>query len=77
MTDRKTDASFPGCLDPLSRTARTVDMERAIAAIVATTRREWMSPRPASHAAEASAAKRARLAHPLIRYSLDAKRRIV
>ena len=47
---------------------------QAIAAIVAITRREWMAQGLAPAAPDEAAADRARYAHPLIRFALDAKR---
>jgi hypothetical protein len=44
---------------------------QAIAAIIAITRREWMAQ---GLAPDEVAADRARYAHPLIRFALDAKR---
>ena len=47
---------------------------QAIAAIIAITRREWMAQGLAPAAPDEAAADRARYAHPLIRFALDAKR---
>ena len=47
---------------------------QAIAAIVAITRREWMAQGLAPVTPDEAAADRARYAHPLIRFALDAKR---
>jgi hypothetical protein len=62
-----------------TRTDRTApqndDVGQAIAAIIAITRREWMSPEPGSPANDETVSNRARSAHPLIRFALDAKRR--
>ncbi len=68
MIDQETD--LPGA----GRTARLSDAGKTIATIIATTRREWMSQGRTSPAPDESAANRARLAHPLIRFSLDPKR---
>lgn len=57
------------------RTApRSDGIGQAIAAIVAITRREWMAQGLAPAAPDEVAADRARYAHPLIRFALDAKR---
>jgi hypothetical protein len=74
MTDRETDLPAP---ERLGRPARPADIEKALAAIVATTRREWMSQEPAPPAPDDTVVKRARLAHPLVRFALDAKRSTV
>jgi len=68
MIDQEMDLPVAG------RVARLTDVGQTIAAIIATTRREWMSQGRASPAPDESAADRARLAHPLIRFALDAKR---
>lgn len=47
---------------------------QALAGIVAITRREWMAQGRAPAAPDEVAADRARQAHPLIRFALDAKR---
>ena len=47
---------------------------QAIAAIIAITRREWMAQGLAPAAPDEVAADRARYAHPLITFALDAKR---
>lgn len=61
-------------LERLSRTAQSADIREALAAVLATTRREWMSQLPASPAADELVVKRSRVAHPSIMYSPDAKR---
>jgi hypothetical protein len=65
-------------LPVLTRTDRTApqndDVGQAIAAIIAITRREWMSPGCGSPATDETVANHARSAHPLIRFALDAKR---
>lgn len=76
MIDQQMDAAVPGRLDPLSRPARPVDMEQAVAAIVAITRREWMSPRSVKADGDDATVNRPRSAHPLTRFSLDAERHI-
>jgi hypothetical protein len=47
---------------------------KAIAVIIAITRREWMAQGLAPAARDEAAADRARYAHPLITFALDAKR---
>jgi hypothetical protein len=47
---------------------------QTIAAIIGITRREWMSPGRGSPATDETEANRARYAHPLITFALDAKR---
>ena len=49
-------------------------IRQATAAIISITRREWMAQRLAPAAPDEVAANRARYAHPLIRFALDAKR---
>ena len=67
MIDQETDFAVAG------RTARLADAGQIIAAIIATTRREWMSQGRASPAPEECAENCTRFAHPLIRLALDAK----
>ena len=74
MIDQEMDSPIPERLDRLERLARPADIEQALAAIVATTRREWMSAQPSAQAPDDTTVKRARFAHPLIRFALDAKR---
>ncbi len=71
MIDQEMDLPVP---KRGGRLARPADIEQALAAIVATTRREWMSREPASPVPDETVVKRARFAHPLIRFALDAKR---
>ncbi len=74
MIDQETDIRVAYRIDRLERMGRPVDVGQVIAAIIATTRREWMSPGPGSPAIDAAAVNRAGFAHPLIRFALDAKR---
>lgn len=71
MTDQQFD--FP-LAERSDRTARPADPGQTIAAVIAVTRREWISPRPAMPAPEETVLKRARFAHPLVRYIFDSKR---
>jgi len=50
------------------------DIARAIAAIIVITRREWLSPVSGPPVSGDAAVDRARIAHPLARFALDAKR---
>jgi hypothetical protein len=69
MIDQETNLPIP------DRTpAQSDGIGQAIAAIIAITRREWLSQGPASAAPDAVATDRARIAHPLVRFALDAKR---
>jgi len=62
-------------LPVLQRTASQEDgVAQAIAAIVVITRREWLSPASGPPVTGDAAANRARIAHPLIRFAVDAKR---
>ena len=74
MIDQEMNLPAPGSLEPSDRLVRTADIGQALAAVLATTRREWMSPRPESPAPDEAAVNRVRFAHPLIRFALDAKR---
>lgn len=73
MIDQEMDIPAPERLARLDPSARP-DMAQALAAIIATTRCEWTSAGTASPAADAPAVNHDRLAHPLIRFALDAKR---
>jgi hypothetical protein len=59
----------------LTRPARPVDIQLALANIVATTRREWMSPLPVASSPDGAMLKRARFAQSLIRLAPGARRR--
>jgi hypothetical protein len=74
MIDQEMDWPASERLARLDQLTRRVDMAQALAAIIATTRRDWMSPVTASSAPDGTAVSRGRLAHPLIRFALDAKR---
>ena len=74
MIDQEMEAPVPMRLDRPHRLARPADMMQALAVIIVITRREWMSPCAASPAPDDAVVKRARFAHPLIRFALDAKR---
>jgi hypothetical protein len=71
MIDQEMD--FP-VADRVHRVGRPTDARQTIAAIIATTRREWLSQKRASPAATEVALDRPRLAHPLVRYAFDSKR---
>ncbi len=72
MIEQKMNLPIPTGAD---RTApENDDVGQAIAAIIAITRREWMSPGCGSPATDETVANHARSAHPLIRFALDAKR---
>ena len=68
MIDQNMHFLVAGRMDPLN------DIGQNLAAIIATTRREWMSQGHASPAPDESALKCARFTHPLLRFALDAKR---
>lgn len=74
MIDQETDIRVADRIDRLERMAQPADVGQVIAAIIATTRREWMSPGRGSPATDEAAVNRAGSAHPLIRFALDAKR---
>jgi hypothetical protein len=61
-------------LEPLSRPSHTADIQEALAAVIATTRREWMLPLAAPSAAGNLVVKRNRIARRSIRFSPDATR---
>jgi hypothetical protein len=71
MIDQEIDLSVA---ERMERRSRPADIEQAAAAIIATTRREWMSQGHASPAPDESALNCARFTHPLLRFALDAKR---
>ncbi|MBE0620446.1 MAG: hypothetical protein IH605_07640 [Burkholderiales bacterium] len=71
MTDQK--RAVPAA-DRADRSARPTELRQTIAAVIAVTRREWISQMPAMPAPEETALKRARFAHPLVRYIFDSKR---
>lgn len=71
MFDQETNA--PARLLRPDRGAQSADIAQAIAAILATTRREWTSQDTESCRPDA-AGGRQRIAHPLIRFALDAQR---
>ncbi|HUX25247.1 MAG TPA: hypothetical protein VMV87_11585 [Burkholderiales bacterium] len=69
MIDQETSLPVP------QRTASQRDgVAQAIAAIIVITRREWLSPVSGPPVSGDAAVDRARIAHPLIRFALDAKR---
>jgi hypothetical protein len=74
MIDQQTDIRVADRIDWLKRMAQPADVRQVITAIIATTRREWMSPSRGSPATDEAAGNRAGSAHPLIRFALDAKR---
>jgi len=61
-------------LERLSRMAQPADMQEALSAVLATTRREWKLPLSASAAADKLVVKHSRVVRPSIRYFPDAKR---
>jgi hypothetical protein len=61
-------------LERLSAAAQSADIREALAAVLETTRREWMLPLTAISAADEPVVKRSRIARPSIRYSRDATR---
>lgn len=65
MIDQEVDIQVADRIVRLERIVRPADDGRIIAAIIATTRREWMSPASAAPAAEEAEVNRARFAHPL------------
>lgn len=71
---KKTNLPVAERLDRAHRMARPTGVGQTIAAIIATTRREWMSQGRASPAPDEAGVDRARFAHPLIRIALDATR---
>jgi hypothetical protein len=72
VIDQKTNLPVPARTD--RKAPQNDDVGQAIAAIIAITRREWMSPGGGSPATDETVANCARSAHPLIRFALDAKR---
>jgi hypothetical protein len=74
MLDQELDAPVRGRLTRLERRAQPADFGRALAALIATTRREWASPLPDAPPAAKCSVTHLRFAHPLIRFALDARR---
>ena len=72
MIEQKMNLPVPTGADRTA--AQSDDVGQAIAAIIAITRREWMSPGRGAPATDETVANHARSAHPLIRFALDAKR---
>jgi len=64
------DIRFPA----VGRQEQKADIERIIAAIIATTRREWLSRGCEPLAQDRSDGNWNRLAHPMIRFAFDPKR---
>ena len=56
------------------RAARPADLAQAAAAIIATTRRAWLSQEGEGQRRDEAGTKRLALAHPLVRFALDEKR---
>lgn len=73
MTNHEAIVRFPWRQE---RPEKQTGMRLALAAMVATTRREWSSPLTADSGAGDAMIMQARSAHPLTRFSLDAKRHI-
>ncbi len=74
MKDQVMEWQIAGWPGPAEPRAQRTDVGLNIAAIIAITRREWMSQGGVPPARGEAAADRPRLAHPLIRFALDAKR---
>jgi hypothetical protein len=74
MIDQEMDLPVPERLDRLDRMARPAEIGQTIVAIIAITRREWMSQERESPAPDETGVNRTRFAHPLVRFALDAKR---
>ena len=70
MIDQEMDLPVAERLDRLDRMARPADIGQTIAAIIAITRREWMSQGHASPAPDETAPNRTRFAHPLFTQGL-------
>ncbi|MBE0623274.1 MAG: hypothetical protein IH606_00555 [Burkholderiales bacterium] len=72
--DQEGDAPISDNLFRLTLPVRPADIRQALADIVATTRREWMSPLPVATSPDGPMLKRERLAQQLIRRSPGARR---
>ncbi len=74
MIDQDMDSSAAEPLDWLDWMARPVDIEHTAAAIIAISRREWLSQGHASPSPDETVVDRTRLQHSLFILALDAKR---